>query len=71
MSRRYRFIDLFAGIGGTRIAFEEANCRCVFTSEYDRFCQMTYRANFGEMPAGDITAIPSDAIPEHLSLIHI
>lgn len=64
-----RFIDLFAGIGGTRIAFEEAGCRCVFSSEWDRFAQLTYEANFGERPAGDIRAIPSDAIPDHDILV--
>ena len=42
----FTFIDLFAGIGGTRLGFERAGGRCVFTSEYDRFCNETYRANF-------------------------
>lgn len=42
----YTFIDLFAGIGGTRMAFEQAGGRCVFTSEYDDFCVKTYKANF-------------------------
>lgn len=64
----YEFIDLFAGIGGTRIAFEEikeANCSCVFSSEYDKFAQQTYEANFAEKPAGDITEIPEEEIPDH------
>lgn len=59
----FRFIDLFAGIGGTRIAFESAGGECVFTSEWDQFCQKTYHANFGEVPYGDITKIESKSIP--------
>jgi DNA (cytosine-5)-methyltransferase 1 len=65
----YTFIDLFAGIGGTRIAFEAAGCRCVFSSEWDRFAQITYEANFGEKPAGDIRAISSADIPDHDILV--
>jgi len=49
-----KFIDLFAGIGGTRIAFERAGARCVFSSEWDKHSQATYNAFFGEMPHGDI-----------------
>jgi len=63
------FIDLFAGIGGTRNAFERAGCTCVFSSEWDSFCQRTYETNFGEVPRGDITRIPSDEIPEHDILV--
>ncbi len=59
-----RFIDLFAGIGGLRTAFERAGCRCVFTSEWDRFAQQTYEANFGELPAGDIRQVACDKIPK-------
>lgn len=59
----FRFIDLFAGIGGIRIPFQELNGRCVFTSEWDRFAQKTYNANFGEVPAGDITKIEAKDIP--------
>jgi DNA (cytosine-5)-methyltransferase 1 len=59
------FIDLFAGIGGFRIAFERAGCQCVFSSEWDKYAQATYFANYGEHPAGDITQIPSHAIPKH------
>lgn len=62
---RFKFIDLFAGIGGIRIPFEEAGGECVFTSEWDKDCQITYAANFGEVPNGDITKIQSSAIPEH------
>jgi len=65
----YTFIDLFAGIGGTRQAFEQAGCNCVFSSEWDRFAQRTYQANFEEIPAGDIRLICSDDIPNHDILV--
>ncbi|HXE90412.1 MAG TPA: DNA (cytosine-5-)-methyltransferase [Terriglobales bacterium] len=62
----FKFIDLFAGIGGMRLAFERLGCcRCVFSSEWDKYAQETYRENFGETPAGDITKIPSSEIPTH------
>jgi DNA (cytosine-5)-methyltransferase 1 len=64
-----RFIDLFAGIGGMRLGFERAGCQCVFSSEWDRFAARTYEANFGEVPAGDIRAIPSDQVPDHDILV--
>lgn len=60
-----RFIDLFCGIGGFRIAFEKAGAKCVFSSDYDKFSQQTYEANFGEKPHGDINAIQADEIPSH------
>lgn len=63
------FIDLFAGIGGTRIAFERADCKCVFSSEIDKFANITYFENFQDMPAGDITKIPVEDIPDHDILI--
>ena len=47
MQKKFRFIDLFAGIGGTRTAFEDAGGRCVFSSENNSFSQQTYKANFG------------------------
>ncbi len=59
----FRFIDLFAGIGGIRIPFDEIGGTCVFTSEWDKFAQITYKANFGEMPAGDITLVKPSDIP--------
>ena len=62
---RYRFIDLFAGIGGFRIAFEDTEAKCVFSSEIDKYAQATYHENFGEYPEGDITTILSKDIPEH------
>ena len=60
-----RFIDLFAGIGGIRLGFEEAGCKCVFSSEWNEFSCRTYEANFHELPAGDITKIDADDIPDH------
>lgn len=59
-----RFIDLFAGIGGFRIAFEKYGQECVFTSEIDKFCQKVYEHNFGVVPAGDITKIEAKDIPD-------
>jgi DNA (cytosine-5)-methyltransferase 1 len=61
----FTFIDLFAGIGGIRLPFQEQGGKCVFTSEWDKFSQKTYAANFGEVPYGDITQIKSKDIPEH------
>ena len=52
---KFKFIDLFAGIGGFRIAMQNLGGKCVFTSEWDKEAQRTYRANFGEVPFGDIT----------------
>jgi len=60
-----RFIDLFAGIGGFRLGFEAAGARCVFASEWDPYAQKTYAANYGHCPAGDITQIDADDIPDH------
>lgn len=57
------FIDLFAGIGGTRIGFEKAGGQCIFTSEWDKYSQITYQANFGDLPKGDITQIQAKDIP--------
>lgn len=67
--RKLKFIDLFAGIGGTRLAFEKAGGECVFSSEWDKFAQQTYEANFGEKPRGDIRKIPSSEIPDHDILV--
>lgn len=61
---KFTFIDLFAGIGGTRLGFESAGGKCVFTSEWDPFSQKTYEANFGDKPHGDITKIKSSEIPD-------
>lgn len=61
----FTFIDLFAGIGGIRLAFERAGGKCVFSSEWDEQAQKTYEANFGERPYGDIRLVPSSIIPDH------
>lgn len=63
----FTFIDLFAGIGGIRIGFEEAGGRCVFTSEWDSYAQKTYVENFGDDHgiAGDITKVDAADIPDH------
>jgi DNA (cytosine-5)-methyltransferase 1 len=63
----FTFVDLFAGIGGLRLGFEEAGGRCVFTSEWDQYAQKTYIANFGagHPIAGDITQVEADDIPDH------
>lgn len=60
-----RFIDLFCGIGGFRIAFERAGGRCVFSSDWDKHSQITYEANFGEKPHGDIHSVAVADIPAH------
>lgn len=64
----YKFIDLFAGIGGIRQGFEEWGCECVFTSEWNKFAQQTYAANFPNSAHhidGDITKIIASEIPNH------
>ncbi len=61
----FSFIDLFAGIGGFRIAFQNNGGKCVFTSEWDQFAKLTYEANFGEVPYGDIRKINKADIPDH------
>ncbi len=63
--RNFKFIDLFAGIGGVRIAFERAGGRCIFSSEWDERCQEMYEANFGEKPFGDITKLSAKDVPDH------
>ena len=63
--QRFRFIDLFAGIGGFRIALSAIGGRCVFTSEWDKYSQATYKAWFGDQPHGDINAIDPADIPDH------
>lgn len=71
----FRFIDLFAGIGGCRLAFERAGGTCVFTSEWNKYAELTYRTNFPEdegsehVFAGDITKVEVADIPEHDVLV--
>ena len=61
----FKFIDLFAGIGGIRLAYQNLGGKSVFTSEIDNFAKKTYEANFGEVPFGDITKINENDIPDH------
>ena len=65
----FSFIDLFAGIGGMRIAFESAGGHCVYSNEWNKYSQQTYFANFGEQPDGDITKVDADTIPNHDILV--
>lgn len=66
----FTFIDLFAGIGGMRIAFERAGGKCVYSNEWNKYCQQTYFANFGEQPDGDITQVDEHKdIPDHDILV--
>ncbi|MDP2903295.1 MAG: DNA (cytosine-5-)-methyltransferase [Methylovulum sp.] len=62
---KFRFIDLFAGIGGFRLAMQSVGGECVFSSEWNKDSQTTYFDNFGELPAGDITNISENDIPDH------
>lgn len=61
----YKFIDLFCGIGGFRVALEKRGLECVFSSDIDPYAQEAYKKNFGEKPTGDITEIPAKKIPKH------
>jgi len=61
---RFRFIDLFAGVGGMRLAFDSVGGNCVFSSEWDKHAVQTYFTNFGEIPYGDITTISEKTIPD-------
>lgn len=67
---QYKMIDLFAGIGGTRLGFYLTDkVKVVFSSEIDKYAAKTYAANFGEIPSGDITKIASEDIPDHDILV--
>lgn len=61
----YTFADLFAGLGGFRIAFESLGARCVYSSEWDAAVKTVYADNFGDMPEGDITKVDENTIPDH------
>lgn len=65
----FTFIDLFAGIGGMRLAYESVGGYCVYSNEWEKYCQQTYLANFGEQPDGDITKIDANSIPDHDVLV--
>ena len=60
-----KYIDLFAGIGGFRLALDSFGGKCVFTSEIDKHAQQVYKANYGDLPEGDIAQISSQSIPAH------
>lgn len=64
MNNNFKFIDLFCGLGGFRIALEKQNCNCVFSSDIDKAVAQVYENNFGEYPSGDITKIDSNEIPD-------
>lgn len=64
-NHRFKFIDLFCGIGGFRLAFEKAGGKCVFSSDWNEKARETYAANFGEEPHGDIYSVPDNDIPKH------
>src|SRR5512140_3259843 len=61
----FRFVDLFAGIGGIRMGLENAGGRCVYTVEIDRFAVQTYEANFGHVEAGDIRKVDPADLPDY------
>ena len=64
-----KFIDLFCGIGGLRLALEAVDCECVFSSDWDKYAQITYHKNFGEIPKGDIHKISASDVPDHDILV--
>ena len=64
-TKPFTFIDLFAGIGGMRLAFEAVGGKCVYSSEWNKYSQQTYEANYGDWPEGDITEINASDIPKH------
>lgn len=66
---RFKMIDLFAGIGGIRLGFQKQGGHSVFSSEWDKFAAKTYKRNYGEIPAGDITQVPVENIPDHNILL--
>lgn len=61
----YTFIDLFAGLGGFRLALESLGAKCVYSNEWDKFAQEVYNDNFGDVPEGDITQVDESTIPNH------
>lgn len=65
IKNKLKFIDLFCGLGGFRIAFENQEATCVFSSEIDKWAVETYKQNFNETPSGDITKIHENDIPDH------
>ncbi|HZZ14543.1 MAG TPA: DNA (cytosine-5-)-methyltransferase [Candidatus Sulfotelmatobacter sp.] len=69
MAHNLTFVDLFCGIGGMRLGFEQAGCKCVFSSDWDKYAQQTYAANFEETPVGNIRDVDARSIPQHDILV--
>lgn len=69
LKSQFTFIDLFAGIGGMRLVYENVGGRCVYSNEWNKYSQQTYYANFGEQPEGDITKVDAKTIPDHDILV--
>ena len=65
----FTYIDLFAGIGGMHLAYSAAGGRCVYANEWDKYCQIQYKSNFGITPEGDITQVDAESIPDHDILV--
>lgn len=65
----FDYVDLFAGIGGMHLAYSAAGGRCVYACEWDKYCQLQYRQNFGITPEGDITKVDPEDIPSHDILV--
>lgn len=61
----YTFIDLFAGLGGFRLALESLGAKCVYSNEWDAHVQQVYKQNFGDIPDGDITKVDENKVPDH------
>lgn len=61
----YKYIDLFAGIGGFHLALSSLGAECVYANEWDKFAQIVYKENFGIEPEGDITKVDENKIPDH------
>ena len=61
----YTFTDLFAGLGGFRLALESLGAKCVYSNEWDKNAQQVYASNFGDIPDGDITKVDEKSIPNH------
>ncbi|WP_291869585.1 DNA cytosine methyltransferase [Maribacter sp.] len=67
---KFKFIDLFAGIGGFRLALQNLGGKCVFTSEWDKYSKLTYEVNFGEVPFGDITKDETKSyVPDNFDIL--
>lgn len=63
--KKLKFIDLFAGIGGFKLALESCGAKCIYSNEWDKNAKEIYKLNFGDTPEGDITKINEKTIPNH------